>query len=97
MKKSSKKQKRKGLAHAISDSQKRINTQNEADQVTYLERAFTDSGMNEMGEIVENASSVLPPLPVSSETIQGTSNTQNAPTPDPINAMTRVRGILRQR
>ena len=48
-----------------------------------LESAFTDSGMNEMGEIVEISSSVLPALPVSGETIQGTSNTQNAPTPGP--------------
>ena len=46
LKKSSKKQKRKGLAHAISDSQKRIYTQNEADLVMSLEKAFMDSGMN---------------------------------------------------
>ena len=65
LKKSFKKQKKRGLAYAIFDSQKKINTQNEADQVTSLETAFSDSGINEMGEIVENSSSVLPALPVS--------------------------------
>ena len=58
LKKSSKNQKIKGLAQAISESQKWIYAQSDADQVTSLERAFTDSGMNEMGEIIENASSV---------------------------------------
>ena len=47
--------------------------------------------MNEMGEIIENSSSVPPSLPVPGATTQGTSNMQNAPTPDPNNAMTRGR------
>ena len=58
MKKSSKNKKRKGLAHAISESTKRVSSQSGADQVSTLERAFVDPGMNELGEIPENITSV---------------------------------------
>jgi len=97
LKKSSKKQKRKGLAHAISESQKRIYTQSDTDQVTSLERAFTGSGMNELGEIVENSSSVPPSTPVPEANIQGTIHSQNAQIPAPNNAATRGRGGSRGR
>ena len=91
LKKSSKNQKRKGLAHAISESQKRIYTQSDTYQVTSLERAFTGSGMNELGEIVENSSSVPPSTPVPEANIHGTIHTQNAQIPAPNNAATRGR------
>ena len=60
--------------------------------MTSPERAFASSGMNELGEIVENSSSVPPYIPLPGANIQGTTNTQNAQTPAPNNAAIRGRG-----
>ena len=73
---SNKKQKRKRLAHAISESQKRIYAQSGADQVSSLERAFVDSGMNKLEEIPENTA-IVPTWPVQ-ETAQQETITQDA-------------------
>ena len=91
LKKSSKKQKRKELAHAISESQKRIYTQSDTDQVTSLERAFTGSGMNELGEIIENSSSVPPSTTLPEANVQEAIHTQNAQIPASYNDATRGR------
>ena len=85
-----KQQKRKGLAHAISESQKRLYAQSGAYQVSSLKRAFTDSGANEMGEITENISSVPPSISVHGASLQGAS-VSNAVTTVSTNAFTRGR------
>ena len=79
-----KKQKRKGLAHAISESTKRDSSQSGADQVSTLERAFMDTGMNELGEIPENTTSAPNIL------VQAFANQENVTNTGNINAQTQA-------
>ena len=83
---SNKKQKRKGLAHAISESTKRVSSQSGADQVSTLERAFMDTGMNGLGEIPENTTSAPNIL------VQASANQENITSTGNINAQTQAGG-----